>query len=56
MPLNNHEVGMDEYYQQLQDIASHIPHHDIIIVFGHINAQTGRDRSDFEQALGPHAY
>ena len=56
-PPNDHEeVQKDEYYQQLQDLISHISCHDINIVMGDMNTQIGCDRSDFEHVLGQHAY
>ena len=46
----------DSFYEQQQDLVVNIPHHDIIIVMGDMNAQVGGDWSGFEHVLGPHAF
>ena len=39
MPPNDHKEVEDKYYQQLQDLVSQIPCHDINIVMGDMNTQ-----------------
>ena len=55
-PTDHEEVVKDKYFQELQDLVSHVSHYDITTVMGNMNAHIGRDRSGFGQVLGPHAY
>jgi len=43
------------FYNQLDDLVSSIPKHDIQIVIGDLNAQVGNDTSSWKSVLGGHA-
>ena len=56
-PTNDQEgSNKDEFYQQLQDLVDEVLRHDIKIVMGDVNANIGGSGSEFENAVGPHAY
>ncbi|XP_072017166.1 craniofacial development protein 2-like [Amphiura filiformis] len=48
-------ANKDTFYNQLDDVVSNIPKHDIQIVVGDMNAQLGDDVSTWKPALGCHA-
>ena len=43
----------DISYTLLEDAIRHVPPHDQLIITGGLNAVCGRDRSGFEQVVGP---
>ena len=45
----------DAFYNQLDDLASNIPKHDVQIIIGDRNAQLGSDIDTWHPALGKHA-
>src|SRR5258706_200987 len=45
----------DEFYEQMQDVLSTAPEHDMKLVMGDFNAQIGRDNNAWEEAMGKEA-
>ncbi|XP_072015023.1 uncharacterized protein [Amphiura filiformis] len=48
-------ANKDAFYNQLDDVVSNIPKHDIQLVVGDMNAQLGDDVNTWKPALGCHA-
>ena len=48
-------ANKNAFYDQLDDLLSSIPKHDIQIVIGDMNAQVGNDTSTWKPVLGRHA-
>ena len=48
-------TNRNAFYDQVDDLLSSIPKHDIQIVFGDMNAQVGNDTSTWKPVLGRHA-
>ena len=44
----------DAFYNMLQSVTKDVPRHDIICVFGDLNAKVGADRQYCPEVLGPH--
>ena len=54
-PTNQAEdESKDEWYEQLQRAVSKVPHHDMLLIIGDMNAKVGSDNSDRETAMGRH--
>ena len=51
-PTDDSEDDMkEEWYDQLQASVSKVPQHDILLIIGDMNAKTGSDNIDREQAM-----
>ena len=42
----------EEWYDQLQAAMSKVPQHDVLLIMGDMNANTGSDNTDRERAMG----
>jgi hypothetical protein len=42
----------DDWYQQLQQVVSRVPQHDMLLVIGDMNAKVGDDNTSNERAMG----
>ena len=43
---------IDAFYEQLQHEVDQMPHHDIKIIMGDLNAKVGKDNCHFERTMG----
>ena len=48
-------ANKNAFYEQLDDVVSNIPKHDMQIIIGDMNAEVGNDTSTWKPALGMHA-
>ena len=48
------EETKNAFYEQLQDVLNDIPRSDLKILMGDFNAQLGKQRSGFEDVIGPY--
>ena len=48
-------TNKNEFYEQLDDLVSNLPIHDVLIVIGDMNAQVGNDVRTRKPVLGKHA-
>ncbi len=48
------ETEKDAFYNQLQDVISEVPRHDVTVLCGDFNAQIGANRQGLEHVIGPY--
>ena len=54
-PTNDREdTDKDAFYQQLQAEVDTVPHHDLTIVMGDLNAKVSNDNTYCDRAMGKH--
>ena len=53
-PINEAEEDKDDWYEQLQQAASRVPQHDMLLIMGDINAKVGDDNFNCVRAMGRH--
>ena len=44
----------DRWYDQLQQVVSKVPQHDMLLIIGDMNAKVGDDNTNYERAMGTH--
>ena len=44
----------EDWYEQLQQVVSKVPQHDLLLIIGDTNAKAGADNSNSERAMGKH--
>ena len=49
-------IDKDTFYKQLQDVANKVPHHDVLLIMGDMNAEIIGRRSRYEHVLGLYAF
>ena len=54
-PTNEVEdEAKDEWYEQLQQVISKVPAHDMLLIIGDLNAKVGADNTNYARAMGQH--
>ena len=49
-------IDIDVFYEQISDVVNRVPHHDILLIMGDMNAQIGGSRSRYEHVHRLHAF
>ena len=51
-PTNEVEdEAKDEWYEQLQQVISKVPAHDMLLIIGDLNAKVGADNTNYARAM-----
>lgn len=48
------EEDKDDWYEHLLQAVSNVPHYNVFLITGDMNAKVGADNTDYEQAMGQH--